>query len=67
MLVVVGHNPTMATLASGLSEGDGSSVAHECLAAGFPTSALAVLRYAGPWAGLSFGSASLERCHFSRW
>ena len=66
VLLVVGHNPTMATLASGLSEGDGSSVAHECLAAGFPTSSLAVLRYAGPWAGLSFGTASLERCHVSR-
>jgi phosphohistidine phosphatase len=66
VLLVVGHNPTMATLASGLSEGDGSSVAHECLAAGFPTSSLAVLRYAGPWADLSFGTASLERCHVSR-
>jgi phosphohistidine phosphatase len=66
VLLVVGHNPTMATLASGLSEGDGSSAAHECLAAGFPTSAVAVLRYAGPWRDLAFGGAALERCHLSR-
>jgi phosphohistidine phosphatase len=66
VLLVVGHNPKMAMLASGLSEGDGSSAAHECLAAGFPTSAIAVLRYAGPWSGLGFGTAALERCHVSR-
>lgn len=66
VVMVVGHNPTMAALASGLSEGDGSSAAHECLAAGFPTSSLAVLRYAGPWSGLDFGTAALERCHTSR-
>jgi phosphohistidine phosphatase len=66
VVLVVGHNPTMAALASGLSEGDGSSAAHDCLAAGFPTSAIAVLRYAGPWSGLDFGTAALERCHVSR-
>jgi phosphohistidine phosphatase len=66
VVLVVGHNPTMATLASGLTEGDGSPAAHECLAAGFPTSSLAVLRYAGPWRSLDFGTAALERCHISR-
>jgi phosphohistidine phosphatase len=66
VVLLVGHNPTMAVLASGLSEGDGSRDAHECLAAGFPTSSLAVLRYAGPWRDLGFGTASLERCHVSR-
>ena len=66
VLLVVGHNPAMAVLASGLSEGDGSRVAHECLAAGLPTSSLAVLRYAGRWEDLAFGAASLERCHVSR-
>jgi phosphohistidine phosphatase len=66
VVMVVGHNPTMAVLASGLSEGDGSTAAHECLAAGFPTSSIAVLRYAGPWSGLDFGSAELERCHVAR-
>jgi phosphohistidine phosphatase len=66
VVLVVGHNPTMAMLASGLSDGDGSTQAHECLAAGFPTSSLAVLRYSGPWRSLDFGTATLERCHTSR-
>ena len=66
VVMVVGHNPTMAMLASRLSEGDGSTAAHECLAAGFPTTSLAVLRYAGPWSALDFGTAELERCHISR-
>ena len=66
VVMVVGHNPTMAALASGLSEGNGSSAAHECLAAGFPTSSLAVMRYAGPWSELGFGMAELERCHVAR-
>jgi phosphohistidine phosphatase len=66
VVLVVGHNPTMAALASGLTEGNGSTAAHECLAQGFPTSALAVLRYAGGWDGLGFGTAQLERCHVAR-
>lgn len=66
VVMVVGHNPTMAALASGLSEGNGSTAAHERLASGFPTSALAVLRYAGTWDGLGFGTAQLERCHVAR-
>jgi phosphohistidine phosphatase len=66
VVMVVGHNPTMAMLASGLSDGDGSGAAHECLAAGFPTASMAVLRYAGPWESLELGTAVLERCHVAR-
>jgi len=66
VVLVLGHNPTLAMLASALSEGDGSPQAHECLAAGFPTSTVAVLRYAGAWSGLDVGTASLERCHTAR-
>jgi phosphohistidine phosphatase len=66
VVLVIGHNPTMANLASRLAEGDGSGPAHEVLASGFPTSSVAVLRYAGPWDQLGFGSASLERCHVCR-
>ena len=65
-MLLVGHNPTMAALASGLAEGNGSIQAHDCLAAGFPTSTVAVLRYAGPWEGLAFGTAELDRCHVAR-
>ncbi|MDR6864232.1 histidine phosphatase family protein [Phycicoccus sp. 3266] len=66
VVLVVGHNPSMAVLASSLAEGDGSVLAHECLAAGFPTSSVAVLRYAGAWERLDTGSARLERCHTAR-
>ncbi|HEV7146640.1 MAG TPA: histidine phosphatase family protein [Pedococcus sp.] len=66
VVLVVGHNPTMAMLASGLTEGDGSTQAHECLASGFPTCSLAVMRYSGPWHGLDYGMAELERCHVAR-
>jgi phosphohistidine phosphatase len=66
VVLVVGHNPTMAALASELSDGNGSTAAHDCLAAGFPTSTVAVLRYAGAWDELALGTAALERCHIAR-
>jgi phosphohistidine phosphatase len=66
VVLVVGHNPTVAALAVGLADGTGSAAAHECLAAGFPTSTVAVLRYAGSWDDLAFGAADLERCHVAR-
>jgi phosphohistidine phosphatase len=66
VLMVVGHNPSMAALASILSEGDGSRDAHDALAAGFPTSTVAVLRYRGAWLDLAPATAALERCHISR-
>lgn len=66
VLMVVGHNPAIAVLASMLSEGNGSTAAHEVLASGFPTSTVAVLGYAGPWEDLDAGRASLERCHVCR-
>ncbi|GAA6524692.1 histidine phosphatase family protein [Intrasporangium sp. DVR] len=65
-VLVVGHNPTMAQLTSLLSDGDGSRQAHEALAAGFATSGVAVLRYAGDWADLDWGSCELQRFHVSR-
>jgi phosphohistidine phosphatase len=63
VVLVVGHNPAMAMLASGLTEGNGSTAAHECLADGFPSGSVAVLRYAGPWHSLGYGTAELLRCH----
>ena len=65
-LVVVGHAPSMPELASILSDGQGSQAAHTAMGEGFPTCALAVLRYAGEWPDLSPGDASLERFHVSR-
>jgi phosphohistidine phosphatase len=65
-VLVVGHNPTMAEVASRLTDGQGSSNAHEALGKGFATSGLAVLRYAGDWTDLDFGSCDLARFHVSR-
>lgn len=65
-VLVIGHNPTMAQLASLLSDGDGSQQAHEALGEGFVTSGLAVLKYSGDWADIDWGSCELERFHASR-
>ncbi|MDN5790167.1 MAG: histidine phosphatase family protein [Micrococcales bacterium] len=65
-VLVIGHNPTMAELASLLADGDGSSPAHEALADGFATSGVAVLRYQGAWEDLEPGSCDLDRFHVSR-
>ncbi|MFM6848764.1 MAG: SixA phosphatase family protein [Terrabacter sp.] len=65
-VLVVGHNPTMAQLTSLLTDGEGSREAHDALGAGFVTSGLAVLRYAGEWADIDFGSCALMRFHVSR-
>lgn len=63
IVLVIGHNPTMALTTSMLCDGDGSGPGHEALAGGFVTSGIAVLRYAGDWADLEFGSCDLERFH----
>lgn len=65
-LFVVGHAPSLPELASVLSDGQGSQAAHTAMGEGFPTAALAVLRYAGSWPELAPGDASLERFHVSR-
>jgi phosphohistidine phosphatase len=65
-VLVVGHNPTMAQLASLLTDGDGSREAHEAMGQGFSTCGIAVLRYAGDWADLAWGACDLERFHISR-
>ena len=59
-VVVVGHEPTMSGVALMLS-GDGSDPgAVERLDTKFATSAVAVLRFTGEWAGLGPGTAVLE-------
>ena len=63
-LVVVGHNPTMAYLASLLDDGEGDAEAGNALATGFPTSAMAVFAYSGAWADLV--SARLTAFHVAR-
>lgn len=63
-VVVVGHNPTMAYLASMLDDGTGDPEHGNALASGFPTSALAVLTFPTPWPDLH--SATLSAFHVAR-
>jgi len=65
-LVVVGHNPTMASLAALLDDGEGDDEAGNELALGFPTSALVVFSYDGDWSDLDEASASLVAYHVGR-
>lgn len=62
-VLVVGHNPTMAYVASLLDDGEGDPAAAAHLAGGFPTSALAVFAYDGPWDALDAGGARLTAYH----
>ena len=58
-LVVVGHNPTMASLAALLDNGDGDEDAGIEMTLGFPTSGMAVFTYEGDWDDLDEASATL--------
>ena len=59
-VVVVGHNPTVATLAQLLDAGDGDAEAGAAMAGGgFPAGSVAVFRYAGSWADLAWATANL--------
>ncbi|MFQ6170156.1 SixA phosphatase family protein [Oryzobacter sp. R7] len=66
VVMVVGHAPGLPSLAELLCDGEGSTEGHQAMAGGFPTCALAVLHYSGPWRGLDFGDARLERFHVCR-
>ena len=57
--VVVGHNPTMAYLAQVLDVAGSPQLA----TTGFPTAAVAVFEYDGPWTGLAEGTARLVELH----
>lgn len=66
-LVTVGHNPTMASLAQMLDDGEGDpEVAGRMSQEGFATSAVAVFRFEGEWADLDLGGATLAAFHVGR-
>ena len=65
-VVVLGHNPTMSSLAQLLDDGEGDRDAEEGMASGYPTSALAVFGYDGAWADLALTSARLVAFHVAR-
>lgn len=65
-LLVVGHEPTTSHVALGLA-GPGSDVgAAERITLKYPTSAIAVLRVPGDWAGLELSGAELMSFHVPR-
>lgn len=61
--LVLGHNPTVATLAQLLDDGTGDSGAARAMTEGFPPAALAVFEVEGEWASLDLGSARLVAFH----
>jgi phosphohistidine phosphatase len=66
-LLVIGHEPTMSSLALGLATAEGSnSTAAERISTKFPTSAIAVLRTGEPWDRLTLSSAALVGFHVPR-
>ena len=65
-LVVVGHNPTIGSLAHLLDDGDGDPGAVTALLGGYPTSALTVLAVGTSWADLAPESATVLAHHVAR-
>ena len=63
-LVVIGHNPTMGSLAELVDDGEGDAEATTAMVTrGFPTSAVAVFTVTGDWADLGPGTARLVAFH----
>ena len=59
-VVLVGHNPTVGSMAQLLDDGEGDEAAGTSLAtSGFPPGAVAVLEHDGEWADLAWGGARL--------
>lgn len=65
-VAVIGHNPTMALLATMLDDGEGDTAAAGAMTGGFPTSALALFSYDGAWAELAAGTARVTAFHVGR-
>jgi len=66
VVMIVGHNPTMAQLVHLLDDGGAEPAAFAEVAAGFPTGALAVLEVRGEWADLSMAEARIVDFHVGR-
>ncbi|MDQ1709508.1 MAG: phosphohistidine phosphatase [Frankiaceae bacterium] len=58
-VILVGHNPSIAALATELHDKTGDRAAAREIATKYPTSGIAVLAVAGPWSALAPGGASL--------
>lgn len=58
-VIVIGHNPTVASLAQALDNGEGDAQAGIALTMGFPPCAVAVFEYDGAWSDLDQQCAML--------
>ena len=65
-LLVIGHNPTIGTLAQLLDDGEGDPEAGVAMIGGFPTAAVAVFDVSVPWADVSPGGLRLRSFHVAR-
>jgi phosphohistidine phosphatase len=65
-VIVVGHNPTIAYLASLLDDGHGDPAVASEMMSGYPTSAVAVFEFDGAWSELAEGGARLVGFHVGR-
>ena len=65
-VILVGHNPTMAYLASLLDDGEGDAEVSAAMLSGYPTSAVALFEYDGEWADLGEAGARLVAYHVGR-
>jgi phosphohistidine phosphatase len=63
VVLYIGHNPTVASLAHLLDDGDADPAAFRAMTAGFPTAAMAVLEVHVPWPDLDAASARLVGFH----
>ncbi len=65
-VIMVGHNPTMASLAAILDDGAGDEDIGASLAMDYPTSAVTVFCYGGDWSDLDEASAAAVAFHVGR-
>jgi phosphohistidine phosphatase len=63
VVLYVGHNPTAASLAYLLDDGDPDPESFRQMSAGFPTAAMAVLEIWVPWADLDAATGHLIAFH----
>jgi phosphohistidine phosphatase len=66
VVLYVGHNPTAASLAHLLDDGDPDPEAFRAMSAGFPTAAMAVLEIGVPWAQVGAATGHLVAFHVGK-
>lgn len=62
-VLVLGHNPTIASVASMVDDGEGDAAATADMVLGFPTGAVAIFDLAVPWSDLAWSCGSVHAFH----